>query len=291
MNSDGEEDKKLNPYNFNNELITENNIQEILMSMNIPLDPNNIEVYQRAFVHKSYSCKCVDINDVIPKPEGALPLMDTDNERLEFLGDSVIGLIVEKYLYERYENQDEGFLTKLKTKLVRGDALAYFAKELGFAKWIIMSRHVEDKCHGRNSTSILEDSFEAFIGALFTDFNEQELESNCLDKYDFYSGLGFQVCEQFMINLIEEKVDFSVLIQTNYNYKEQLIRHLVNKHNMRPEYSLISTEQDEYEKTFTAQVKDPSSNKDYIGLGTTKKKAEQEASKNALIDLGIIEDC
>ena len=164
------------------------------------------------------------LEEIVDKPEGALELMEVDNERMEFLGDSVLGFVVAKYIYERFEDQNEGFLTRIKTKLVNCDALHYFSKELGFAEYILMSRFVDDKCGGRKSVKILEDVFESFIGALYLDFNETDIPN-----YDFYSGIGFHICEKFLINLIEAKVDFSDLIKNDYNYKDFGIRYRINR--------------------------------------------------------------
>ena len=168
----------VNPYNFNNKLITEDDVKKILLAYDINYDINDLSIYQKAFVHKSYSKKNpLDIGEdvtIAEKPEGALELFDYDNEVLEFLGDSVLGVIVAKYLFDRFPKEHEGFLTKMRSKLVRGEMLGSLAKMLNFGEFLIISRHIEDKCDGRNSESILEDSFEAFLGAMFLDFNETD---------------------------------------------------------------------------------------------------------------------
>ena len=104
----------------------------------------NIDIYQQAFIHSSYrrNEKLIEEVGIVEKPEGALDIYNYDYERLEFLGDSILGAIVANYLYERYYNQNEGFLSVMKTKLVRKHALAYFSKELGFSEYIILSRHM-----------------------------------------------------------------------------------------------------------------------------------------------------
>jgi ribonuclease III len=277
--------EKKNPYNFNNKLLNIDFIKKILYEFDINEEPNNIDLYQSAFIHKSYSTKKNPIEEIVEKPEGALELMDIDNERLEFLGDSVLGFVIAKYSYERFEDQNEGFLTRIKTKLVNGEALSYFSKELGFGEYILMSRFVEDKCNGRKSVKILEDVFESFIGALYLDFNEKELPD-----YDFYSGIGFHICEKFLINLIEEKVDFADLIKNDYNYKDQLLRYYQQTYHKPPKYELVSSEQLENEKSFIINVLDEKGEILCTGSGKSKKKAEQNGSKNALIKLNIITD-
>ena len=147
MSENENDDKRLNPYNFNNELLTLVDIQDIFSQFDIENEPQNLSLYQDAFVHKSYSLSKNSLDEIVEKPEGALPLMESDNERLEFLGDSVLGLVIANYLFERYPDQNEGFLTRMKTNLVRAEALAYLANELNLGKFIIMSRHIEDKCN------------------------------------------------------------------------------------------------------------------------------------------------
>ena len=282
---DSEEIEKKNPYNFNNKLISLDFISSILSEFDIDEKPTNMELYQSAFIHKSYSTKKNPLEEIVKKPEGALELMDIDNERLEFLGDSVLGFVIAKYIYERFEDQNEGFLTRIKTKLVNGEALNYFSKELGFGEYILMSRFVEDKCNGRKSVKILEDVFESFIGAMYLDFNETEIPS-----YDFYSGIGFHICEKFLINLIENKVDFADLIKNDYNYKDQLLKYYQQTFHKPPKYQLVSSEQLENEKCFTINVLDEKEEILCTGTGASKKKAEQNGSKNALIKLNIIKD-
>ena len=281
---DNYEEKK-NPYNFNNKLISHEFILSILSEFDIDEKPCDMVLYQSAFIHKSYSTKKNPLEEIVEKPEGALELMDIDNERLEFLGDSVLGFVIAKYIYERFEDQNEGFLTRIKTKLVNGEALSYFSKELGFGEYILMSRFVEDKCNGRKSVKILEDVFESFLGAMYLDFNDTKISN-----YDFYSGIGFHVCEKFLINLIESKVDFADLIKNDYNYKDQLLKYFQQTFHKPPKYQLVSSEQHENEKSFTINVLDEKEEILCAGTGSSKKKAEQNGSKNALIKLNIIKD-
>ena len=176
VDADIPEKIKINPYNFNNNLLSVKEVNKILSNFDIDQKITDLSIYQQSFVHKSYcKKKPEDINDDVElaeKPEGCLELQDGDNERLEFLGDSIISSTVAKYLFERYSDQDEGFLTRLRTKLVNGESLGDLAKKLDFGKYLLISRHVEDRCNGRNSLRILEDVFESFIGSIFLDFNE-----------------------------------------------------------------------------------------------------------------------
>ena len=278
----------VNPYNFNNKLITENDIHRILNEYDIVDTIHSTKFYQLAFVHSSYTKKApIEIGEnvvVAPKPEGALELMEHDYERLEFLGDAVVSVVVAKYLYERFPDKDEGFLTKMRTKLVNGEMLGFLADKLGFGEYAIMSRHIEDKCKGRTSQHILEDMFEAFVGAMFLDFNEID-NYNLLDN--FYSGIGFQICEKFIMHVIEEHVDFSELILKNNNYKEQLNKYFSETYGSPINFSEPSVDGGLNDRLYTVNVLDDKNVVIGTGIGKSKKKAEQYACKDTLIKLGI----
>lgn len=278
--------EKKNPYNFNNKLISKEFIVSVLNNYDIN-QIHNLELYQQAFTHKSYSVTRINPDEIVDKPEGALELRENDLERIEYLGDSVLSMVIAQYLFERFPNQNEGFLTQIRTKLVNGEALAYFSKELGFGEYILMSRHIEDKCQGRTSTNILEDVFEAFIGALFLDFNHIEIKDCSLYK-DFYSGIGFQICERFIVNLIEEKVNFEDLISNDTNFKDQISKYYRSNFQQAVTYKHISCKIDGNQKNFVVDVVREDGIVLARGEGKTKKKAEQNASRNALATLNLI---
>ena len=293
----------VNPYNFNNKMITESDVKDVLRKYDIDDNIVNLGIYQKAFIHKSYSKKSPEElgeNVVIAdKPEGALELFDYNNETLEFLGDAVLGAVVARYLMERYHGQNEGFLTKMRSKLVNGEMLGILARKLGFGEIIIISRHIEDKCNGRTNPNILEDSFEAFIGAMFLDFNEVD-NYNLLDN--FYTGIGFQVCEKFLINVYEDLVNFTELIMTNTNYKEQLGKYFNESHGHPARYGELSVSGISTEREYVCCVFNPKYNPKSIedgethneenimvkATGTSRKKAEQAAAKLALQQLELI---
>ena len=283
---------KINPYNFNNKLLRKQEVTNILSQFDIEYQITDLSIYQQAFVHKSYcKKKPEDIQnedvELVEKPEGCLELQDKDNERLEFLGDSIISAVVANYLYDRFWDQDEGFMTRLRTKLVNGESLGKLAMELGFGKHMLISRHVEERCNGRESTRILEDVFESFVGAIFLDFNESGLNTGILA--DMYSGLGFQVAQKFIINVIESKVDFSELILKDYNFKDQLLRYFQQQFQQTPKYKELLVEGPPHDRTFTMCVMDVDGDIISEGTGRSKKKAEQLASREALIKFGVIE--
>jgi ribonuclease-3 len=279
---------KLNPFNLKNKLITKEEVIRILKEYDIEEEIHNLEYYQRAFIHKSYIKKeNKDDVELEEKPEDCLDLQETSNERLEYLGDAILSATVASYLYERFPNEEEGFMTRIRTKLVNGEMLGSLADKMDLNEHLVISRHVEEKCNGRNSVKILEDIFESFIGAIYLDFNETEVEH---PRLDFYSGLGFQICQVFIISIIEKFVDFSDLILNDYNYKDQLMRYFQQKFKHTPKYKEILVEGPPNNRSFTMCVMKNDNTVLAYGKEKSKKKAEQLASKNALINMGLIEE-
>ena len=256
-----------NPYNINNKFINEDDIINIMSKLNINnFTINNINNYRRAFIHKSY-CKLKDYekytNDI-----NAIELQSNSYEILEFLGDSILGVTITKYLFSRYHqiyNQNEGFLTQLKNKLVNGDMLGYLADTVGFNQYIIISKHIEENCNGKNNRRILEDIFEAFIAAIYLDHN------------------NYKIVEEFIINVFEKYVDFSELIIHDTNYKDQLLRYFQNNYKLQPNYKTIKVEDNLFKATVYREDVE-------LGVGSdlTKRKAEQKAAKNTLKQLGLL---
>ena len=261
---------KADPYNSSNFLIQENDILNIMKSLNIQdFKINNLSFYQQAFTHKSYT-ELKDYEEY-EKPNNCLPLYKLSYETMEFLGDSFLGNIIANYLYQRYVNYftiDEGFLTKLKIRFVCGEQLAFLSEKLGFDKFIILSKHIEENCDGRNNIHILEDVFESFLGAIY------------LDTHDYY------LVEKFVIQCIESKIDFSDIIIKDNNYKDQILRYFQHNFKIHPIYR---TDKNENTNVFHCKI---FKEDEYIqtGEGNTKKKAEQNASKNALIYYHVISE-
>lgn len=154
--------------NPSNVFIEESDVLSILKKYDINVPVKNMEHYRRAFVHRSYLK--VDSSNVVEEavPNCKVPLQDQCNERYELLGDCILSSVVGTYLFTRFEDQAEGFLTKTKTKIVRGKTLGKLSKRMGFGKWVIISLHVENE-DGRENIRILEDLFECFIAALYLD--------------------------------------------------------------------------------------------------------------------------
>ena len=257
------------PYNKHNFLVTENDVKDILSNANIHLTSiGNLHFYQKSFVHESYrTLKCYES---IPKDESCLPLQKESYERLEFIGDALLESIVANYLYSRYHEiygQDEGFLTKLKTRLVCGKNLTELSSLLGFQKYIVISKYVEEKHKGRHNMKdhkILCDVFEAFCGALYKATNDYEL------------------VKKFVISSIESNIDLGDMIIQDTNYKDQLWRYIKKTYDKYPNIN-VTEHQNIYE---TIIFNGP----DKIGESShvDKKQSEQQASKKGLEYYGIL---
>ena len=257
---------RADPYNFNNKLIKVNDIINIMQKLNTnDFKVNDLSLYQKAMVHKSY-CELPEYKEFNYPGEGCLPLQKEAYETLEFLGDSILGSVVSSYIYERFHlihNQNEGFLTKLKIRLVCGENLCKFSKNIILEKHLIISKHIEDKCSGRNNSNILEDIFEAFIGAIYLDHN-------------------YEVVKDFLIKVIEKHADFTDILLKDNNYKDQISRYFQQTFKIYPKYETIKVDE-----MFQSKILKENSII-AVGNGVSKKKAEQDVSKNALIHFNVI---
>ncbi len=275
VDSNGEK-KKLSILNPNNKLVNPQIINDILEICGLKYKIQNIGVYQKGFTHKSYLI--INNPDIeYEQLEHCVELQIESNERLEYLGDSIMGSIVSSYLFHRYPKQNEGFLTKLKTKLVRTRMLAKFTLFIGLDKYLLISKHVEEVCDGRHNPRILEDTFEAFLGSLFEDIYQDNL-----DNY----GQAMQICSDFIVHLMEEMTDFRELISVNDNYKELLLQYFQkNFGGIHPIYHAINVEGPTNKRIYTMGVFHPQNEKILVGKGIAKKKgeAEQSASYEALL--------
>lgn len=256
------------PYNYSNIVLNTNDILSLFKKYGVNCDINDINVYRKSMVHKSY---CTRKNETFDNgnlmcPGDCIPLQEESNERLEFLGDAVINVIVGKYLFNRYPNENEGFLTKIRTKLVNGSMLAQLCSYTGIQKFMIVSRQIEDN-NGRNNRKLMEDVFEAFIGAMIIDLN------------------SYDTIETWLINLIEDNIDFSDLVSQNTNFKDVFIKKFQHKYNNLPKFLEVSAKQDTTGKYYTVCIKDKNGVLISTGSGYSKKIAENEASQKALINL------
>jgi dsRNA-specific ribonuclease len=266
--------------NEKNKFITSSFIEKTLQKYKIEHKVKNIENFKLAFIHISY-LKNQQLTEKFVKllkeiqpidknlTKNIIPLQDSSYEVLEFLGDAIIHAVIAEYLFRRYPDKDQGFLTTLRTRIEKGETLNKFSRILDFHEYAIISRNIELAGGRNNNINIMEDIFEAFIGAL-------KLETN------------FETCQKFIINLIDSEVDFAELITNNDNYKQLLMEYYHGiGYRTTPTYHLIKTIEDKPKK-FSMLVKSPE-NKDLgIGTSTSKTQAAQLAAKEALIKLGKI---
>ncbi|MEX0845662.1 MAG: ribonuclease III [Balneolaceae bacterium] len=180
-------------------------------------------------------------------------------ERLEFLGDAVLDLIAAEILFNNYPEKDEGFLTKVRAKLVRGETLTDFSKKLGLEDLMELG---ERSGGSRISSSILADAFESIIAAI-------------------YITKGYRHAYKFVEKVIKKNVEITDLINTVDNYKSVLLEYAQAKKMSIPVYELVSESGPGHNRTF--EVKVIISGKELgIGKGKSKKKAEQSAARKAL---------
>ena len=230
-----------NPYNINNKEIQLHNIVSILCKYGIFTKPFNIELYKRAFIHRSYTKRPKLENEeaniiISEKPDDCLPLKTKSNERLEFIGDGVLECITKYYLYKRFPKADEGFMTEKKIALVKNEHIGKLAYELGLHNFYIISRHAEEK-NIRNNLKKLGCLFEAFIGALFLDFNRVKVnDENEWFANIFNCGPGLQFAQIFVENVFEKHVDWTKLIINDDNYKNKLQVIIQKEFKITPEY-------------------------------------------------------
>ena len=233
------------PYNSQNKEITLSDVQSILSKYGITAKVNNLELYKRAFIHRSYTKRPAIENAeaniiIVDKPHNCMALKTKSNERLEFVGDGVLELITKYYLYRRFPKADEGFMTEKKIALVKNEHIGRLAYEMRINKWLIMSRNAEEK-KTRTNLKKLGCLFEAFLGALFLDFNKISVnDEEGWFKNVFVTGPGFQMAQIFVENIFEQHVDFVKLVETDDNYKNILQVKIQKEFKTTPEYLEIS---------------------------------------------------
>lgn len=184
-----------------------------------------------------------------------------DNQRLEFLGDSLIGFLTSLFLYEKFKEKDEGFLSLLKSKLVSKENLSKFAKKLKLEERILLSRG-EEKNKGRENPKILSDTFEAYISFIFLNY-----------------GLG--KAKKIFFNLLKEEIEESEKEITRLDEKSYLQQICQKKGFSVPFYNSIQKEGPSHKPLFESEV--------YIegkifgkGIGFNKKEAEKKAALEAI---------
>lgn len=189
------------------------------------------------------------------------------NERLELLGDAVLGMVVVEHLYRRFPEKGEGELTSIKSLVVSRKVLSKIAKEIGLGE-VVLLNEAEEKSGGRFRPSILADTFEAITGAVYLDG-------------------GLKTAVEFIESKLLSKIDEILATDQYRNFKSMLLEY-TQSHNLGvPRYVVRKEEGPDHRKIFTIEVlirHKPMG----MGRGKSKKKAEQIAAKYALKRLGII---
>jgi ribonuclease-3 len=272
-----EPNKLFYPWNPKNREITPSDVIPILKRYGWKGRIQKFDLFSQACCHKSYVDRPElwkeqeehgDEMTMAPRPEDCLPLRRCDNEELEYLGDRVLGLITASYVSKRYPGQGEGFLTRILSRIVNNKQLGILAKDVGMSRWIILSRHMEDVCDGRNNLRIMGSMFEAWFGALY--LQEEE------------AGRGLQQCHDLLVRILEEHIDFVQIIIEDTNYKDQLLRKFQTLYHIPPRYKEIEVVGPPHDRMFTMGVLDPMDRVVAVSTARNKKVAEQEASRLAL---------
>ena len=230
-----------NPFNPYNVEITLSEVQSILEKYGIPPKVHNMNLYKRAFVHRSYTKRPNFENiqqniTVVERPKDCLPLSTKSNERQEFLGDGILECVTKYLLYRRFPKENEGFMTEKKIAIVKNEAIGKIAYEMGLHKWLIISRNAEEK-KIRTNLKKLGCLFESFIGALFLDFNKIEVhDDEGWFQNMFVTGPGFQMAQKFIESIFEKHIDWVALIQNDDNYKNILQVKVQKEFKVTPHY-------------------------------------------------------
>ncbi len=189
------------------------------------------------------------------------------NERMEFLGDAVLGLVVNEYLYSRYEKRQEGRLTKIKSLIVSEAVLSRTAEEIDLGDFILLSANERSSGGGQRS-SILADAFEAVICAIYLD-----------------SGIGS--ARRFIRRHLLSSIDELLEVEEYKNYKSIVQEYAQREFGARPRYRVVSAKGPEHERTFFVELRLDGRSLGR-GEGKNKKEAEQMAAKSAMSKLGLM---
>ncbi|AOM63468.1 putative ribonuclease III [Heterosigma akashiwo virus 01] len=233
--------------------------REELTSVLRYIRPRNMNMYYNVFMHKS----------ILKHARKEFPEA-VSNERLEFLGDSVLNMIIGEYLYERYPDKNEGFLTKLRIKLVNGKTLAYLARKLRLDRYVNLANNT------KINNKILEDALEALIGAIYLDYRE--------------INMGLNYVRQFLVSLFQDEINFEQLMFDN-NFKDILLRYMQQRHLETPIYEVVNVSGKSHNPIFSMSVTVVIDNNTYTAQcsSMTKRDTEQLCAHDILNQIGFNE--
>lgn len=213
--------------------------------------PNNINLYKLAVSHTSIARE---------NPQGN----KNSNERLEYLGDAILGAIIAEYLFKKFPYKDEGFLTEIRSRLVNRESLNKLGKKIGLNSVVVYNA---GRGGNLSHKSLYGDALEALVGAVY------------LDK-------GFKTCRKFILTrLLYPHFDLNEVVETNLNFKSILIE-WAQKENKDIKFIILKESGSLHYKEFTAQVL-IENNPVSTGTGFSKKKAEQAAAEKACVQMEI----
>ena len=215
---------------------------------------HDLELLDMALTHTSYAHEAKQT----PKPQ--------HNERIEFLGDSVLSVIVSTYMFKNFPELAEGQLTKLRAHLVCEGSLYTFAKKIGLGELLLLGKG-EELSGGRERPSILADAFESVLGAIYLD-------------------QGFAVAQRYLLTMMQPEIDYVCRNGIYTDYKTRLQEFLQRDGDVEISYQLMGSTGPEHNKIFTSEV---SFEGKVIGVGQgrTKKDSEQHAAQQALAQLHV----
>lgn len=217
---------------------------------------NDLRLLNQALMHRSY------VHDAdLGRGES--------NERMEFLGDAVLGLLVNEHLYAQYAKRQEGRLTKIKSLVVSEAVLSRTAEEVGLGEFILLSDN-ERTSGGAQRASIIADAFEAVIGAVYLDS-------------------GLQSARRFVRQHILSSIDELLEVEEYKNYKSIVQEYAQKEFGARPRYRVVSAKGPEHERTFFVELR-LGGRALGRGEGKNKKEAEQMAARSALAKLGLVKN-
>jgi ribonuclease-3 len=188
------------------------------------------------------------------------------NERLEYLGDALLNAVVAVEIFRRFPNAAEGELSRLRANLVREDTLANIARDIRLGEHLQLGPG-ELKSGGARRASILADTLEALVGAIYLDG-------------------GFSACDQVVLRLFQERWSDSRLITALKDPKTRLQERLQSQRLPLPDYQLLEVQGQAHAQSFTVQCSIPGLEQSVTGVGSSRRKAEQEAAAKALALLG-----
>ena len=279
---------------FRNHIINEKNIpinkefiEKLFKKYGFSHKVQNLENFQLAMIHVSYLSRTLTektanlLKDVVPISDEdrliSMPLQTKDYGRLEYLGDAIIHCILAEYLFNRYPDQDEGFLTNLRAKIEKADTLSKLSIKIGLHKYAVVARNIEQSNVRLSNTHLTEDIFEAFFGALI-------------------SETSYDKCKKFFISLFEKEIDIAEMINTNDNYKDKLMQYFHKLKLGEPKYIEDVSKQTTVKegcqeiRSFTTYVKDNTGKIIGTGIGDSKIKSQQNSAYSALLTLGVIKE-